>query len=109
MDSPPDLRLDHINLPAKRPSWLAEWYAENFDLRVEGTFVIGAGIILVFEQGEPADYGGKAHFGFRCASRDRVAAWAGKFEAALVEEANYCGFETSDPEGNRFKVYWEAS
>lgn len=102
-----DIRLDHINLPALKPEWLAEWYATTFGFRAQGGFVIGPGTLIVFEKGEPQHYGGNTHFGFRCASRERVASWANKFGVKLEEDETYCGFKTSDPEGNVFEVYWE--
>ena len=33
MDEPPKIRLDHVNLPALSPHWLADQYAENFGFR----------------------------------------------------------------------------
>jgi len=107
MADPPELRLDHVNLPALKPAWLAEWYAENFGLQAKDGFVFAPGVLLVFEQGEPLDYRGNTHFGFRCGSREKVATWAEKFGAELEEETTYCGFKTRDPEGNIFEVYWE--
>jgi len=106
---PPDIRLDHINLPALKPEWLAQWYAETFGFRAEGGFVIGPGTLIVFEQGKPMDYGGNTHFGFRCSSREKVITWADKLGAPIEEEMNYCGFKAKDPEGNIFEVYWETA
>jgi len=108
MSEKPLIRLDHINLPARKPEWLAEWYAEQFGFKAHKGFVSGPGTLLVFEEGKPLDYRGNVHFGFRCASRDQVEAWAARFGAQLEsEEDHYCGFKTSDPEGNLFEVYWE--
>lgn len=107
MPESPDIQLDHINLPARRPEWLADWYATTFGFKAEKGFVFGHGTLIVFEPGEPLDYRGNAHFGFRCNSREKVAVWADKFNVQLLEEANYCGFKASDPEGNFFEVYWE--
>ena len=84
----PQLVLDHINLPAARPEWLADWYAENFGFNSKDGFVFAPGVLLVFEKGKPTDYKGNTHFGFR-------------------SRANYCGFKTKDPEGNVFEIYWE--
>jgi len=103
----PTIKLDHINLPARKPDWLAQWYAEQFGFQAKDGFVIGEGTLLVFEPGEPLDYRGNTHFGFRCSSRDQVRAWALKFEADLEEDAAYSGFKTKDPEGNFFEMYWE--
>ncbi len=66
------MKLDHINLPAERPEWLAEWYAKEFGFSAHQGFVSGSGTLLVFEKGEPLDYKGNVHFGFRCASRQQV-------------------------------------
>jgi hypothetical protein len=109
MSEIPSIRLDHINIPALKPEWLAEWYAEMFGFRAMGGFVISPGTVIVFEQGKPIDYRGQCHFGFRCASREKVLHWAEKLEVPLLEDATYCGFKTSDPEGNVFEVYWEQS
>jgi catechol-2,3-dioxygenase len=106
-DPPPDIRLDHVNLPALKPEWLAEWYAENFGFKAKGGFVFAPGTLLVFEPGQPLDYRGNTHFGFRCSSKEKVAAWARRFRAELETDATYCGFKTKDPEGNIFEVYWE--
>ncbi|MFT4631220.1 MAG: catechol-2,3-dioxygenase [Candidatus Pseudothioglobus sp.] len=107
MLKPPALRLDHINLPARKPSWLAEWYAGQFGFTASAGFVMGAGVLLVFELGEPLDTHGKPHFGFRCDSSEAVAQWAAKFEQGLEDSGAYCGFKTRDPEGNVFEIYWE--
>lgn len=107
MSDTPLIQLDHINIPAHKPEWLAQWYADNFGFIAHKGFVSGPGTLLVFEEGKPLDYGGNVHFGFRCTSRQKVQAWAQEFEANLVEDENYSGFETKDPEGNLFEVYWE--
>jgi catechol-2,3-dioxygenase len=107
MSDIPLIQLDHINIPASKPEWLAQWYADNFGFNAHKGFVSGPGTLLVFEAGKPLDYSGNVHFGFRCSSRDKVRAWALKFEANLVEDENYSGFKTKDPEGNLFEVYWE--
>lgn len=108
MTESPEIRLDHINLPAARPEWLADWYAELFGFRSKEGFVIGPGTLIVFEPGTPLDYGDNPHFGFRCTSREKVVYWAERLEATVVEEDSYFGFKASDPEGNHFEVYWEA-
>jgi len=102
------LRLDHINLPARKPEWLAEWYAETFALKAKDGFVLGAGVVIVFEKGDPLIYDGKAQFGFRCGTKDQVQAWAEKLAVSVEDEAVYCGFKATDPEGYIFDVYWEA-
>lgn len=101
------IRLDHINLPARKPAWLAEWYAEMFGFRARDGFVLGAGVVLVFETGEPLLYKGRVQFGFRCESRQQVEFWASKLEVPVENESIYCGFKATDPEGYVFEVYWE--
>ena len=107
MADKPLIQLDHINIPALKPEWLAEWYAENFGFSAHKGFVSGPGTLLVFVQGQPADYHDAVHFGFRCNSREQVRQWASKFGAGLVDNEKYSGFQTTDPEGNCFEVYWE--
>lgn len=106
-NQPPLIRLDHVNLPALKPEWLAEWYADMFGFQAKDGFVIGPGTLLVFEKGEPPEYHGNTHFGFRCSSREQVAMWAEKLDADLEAAENYCGFKAQDPEGNVFEVYFE--
>lgn len=103
------IRLDHINLPARKPAWLAEWYADMFGFRASDGFVLGAGVVLVFEIGEPLLNGGRPQFGFRCDSREQVVHWAEKLEVTIEDESVYCGFKATDPEGYVFEVYWEES
>jgi hypothetical protein len=107
MPDKPLIQLDHINIPAHKPEWLADWYADNFGFNSHKGFVTGPGTLLVFETGVPLDYKGNVHFGFRCTSLEKVRGWAREFDADLVENTNYCGFKTKDPEGNLFEVYWE--
>ena len=107
MPDRPLMKLDHINLPAERPEWLAEWYAKEFGFSAHQGFVSGSGTLLVFEKGKPLDYKGNVHFGFRCASRQQVLEWATRFDEVLDEEETYSGFKTKDPEGNVFEIYWE--
>ena len=80
----------------------------NFGFKSKDGFVYARGTLLVFEDGEPLDYRGITHFGFRCDSREQVKTWADKFDANLEQDEKYSGFKTSDPEGNIFEVYWEA-
>ena len=101
------LRLDHINLPARKPGWAAEWYAEMFGLKAQDGFVLGAGVVLMFKEGEPLHLDGKPHFGFRSGSREQVVEWAHKLAVNLIDDASYCGFQATDPEGYIFEVYWE--
>tara|TARA_R110002072_G_scaffold113986_4_gene243890 strand:+ start:9595 stop:9936 length:342 start_codon:yes stop_codon:yes gene_type:complete len=103
------IRLDHINLPARKPEWLAEWYAETFGFQAQNGFVLGAGAVIVFEIGEPLIRPGRVQFGFRCTSKAQVVDWADKLDVVLENESVYCGFKATDPEGYVFEVYWEST
>ena len=107
MPKPPALRLDHINLPARKPSWLAEWYAGQFGFTASAGFVMGAGVLLVFELGEPLDARGKPHFGFRCASSEAVAQFAANFEPGLEDSGATRGFVTPAHQAHAFSLHWE--
>ena len=107
MTEKPDIMLDHVNLPARRPEWLADWYADNLGLKARNGFVFGPGTLIVFGSGDPVDYRDNVHLGFRCSNRDSVVALAEKFRAELEQTENYCAFKSTDPEGNIFEVYWE--
>lgn len=104
----PSIRLDHINLPARKPDWAAEWYAEKFGFVAKDGFVLGAGVVLMFKQGEPLVID-TPHFGFRVDSKQQVVDWATDLEVQLIEEDRYAGFQATDPEGYIFEVYWEDS
>ena len=107
MSEIPEISLEHVNIPAHRPEWLADWYAENFGFKSEGGFVFGFGALLVFKKGKPLDYKGNSHFGFRCVNKESVIDLAEKFDVKTEGDNNYCAFTTEDPEGNVFEVYWE--
>lgn len=103
----PPLRLAHVNLPARDPIALANWYAKTFALEARGAFVIGPGTLLAFESGEPLLDCGKSHIGFEVPSRQEVAAWARRFGAELEEESRAAYTRLRDPEGNAIEIYWE--
>ncbi len=108
MPDKPLIQLDHLHIPARKPEWLAEWYAEQFGLNAQGGFLTGPGTLIVFAEGDPVNYEERPHFGFRCQSREAVEDWADKLQVQLDASNNYCGFRARDPEGNHFEVYWEA-
>jgi catechol-2,3-dioxygenase len=107
MTDKPLIQLDHINIPASKPEWLAEWYAEKFGFTAHKGFVSGAGTLIIFEEGEPLNYKSGVQFGFRCNSLEQIQKWAQQFKAPLVADEKYSGFEMKDPEGNCFEIYWE--
>jgi catechol-2,3-dioxygenase len=101
-----DLRLDHLNIPAKDPIGLARWYAETFGLKLENHVVRGPGLIIVFKQGEPI---GRAvddvHMGLRVPSIDALNGWAKKFSATPIVGPEFTSFRITDPEGNGVELY----
>lgn len=104
------LRLDHLYLPAQKPEWLAEWYAETFGFKAQAGFVISGGVVLVFQKGDPIPNSqGLPQFGFRAVSRDYVEQLAETLNVAVSTEALFCSFQANDPEGYRFEVYWEGN
>ena len=108
--SKPSLRLDHLYLTARKPDWLAEWYAETFGFRADAGLVISGGIVLVFQQGEPLiNPIGKPQFGFRCEKRDQLLDFAKKLGAQVRTEPEFCSFQAKDPEGYLFEIYWEGA
>ena len=100
-------RLSHINLLARAPQALAQWYADTLGYKVEGNIVIGPGSLIVFEPGEPVPFTGNMHFGFEVETREEVEEWAAKFGAKVESDETYAGLKVDDPEGNRFEIYWE--
>lgn len=102
----PELRLDHLNIPARDPLALARWYADTFGLRLEQHVVRGAGLIIVFRQGEPIGRSADdVHFGFRVPSLDALGAWARKFDAHPIVGPEFTAFRIADPEGNAIELY----
>lgn len=102
------LHLDHLNIPCRKPDWLADWYAQHLNLTVKDRMVISSGLILVFVQGE--SLGTETPLlGFRCESRQDLDRLAETLDVSVVDDGDYCSLASADPEGNRFEVYWEGS
>ena len=76
-----ELQLEHLNIPAKDPIGLAQWYAETFGLTAEKHLVRGPGVLIAFEQGEPVNRSPELHIGFRVPSMQALEDWAKKFGA----------------------------
>lgn len=104
-----NLRLDHLYLTARKPDWLAEWYAERFGFVAKGGFVITGGMVLVFKEGEPEQQQAGARFGFRAETLQDLRELAAALDAELVETDEYASFSSHDPEGYEFEVYFEGS
>ncbi|NJN39591.1 MAG: hypothetical protein HC807_00200 [Gammaproteobacteria bacterium] len=61
-----DIRLEHLNIPARDPLGLAQWYAQTFGLKAEKHVARGAGVLIAFQQGEPVNRSADLHMGFAC-------------------------------------------
>lgn len=101
-----EIRLDHLNIPARDPVGLAQWYASTFSLSVDRHVVRGPGLIIVFKQGDPI---GRAvddvHMGFRVPSVDALNGWAKKFDGKPIVGPEFTSFRIADPEGNGIELY----
>ena len=101
-----DLRLDHLNIPARDPLALAQWYGETFGLAVEKHVARGPGMILVFVPGEPIGRAvSEVHMGFRVPSLAALDQWAARFAATPVAGPEFTSFRLPDPEGNGVEIY----
>lgn len=101
----PELRLEHLNLPARDPAGLARWYAATFGLVADAHRVHGPGVLLVFQQGDPLEGRGGLHFGFNVQTMAALAGWAERFDASPVRGEQYTALRVQDPEGNTVEIY----
>ena len=101
----PSLRLEHLNLPARGPETLAQWYADTFGLRAERHLVRGDGVLIAFQAGEPVNRGPEVHIGLRVPSTAMLNDWAAKFGEQITNGAEFASFRTTDPEGNCIELY----
>ncbi len=100
-----DIQLDHLNIPAKDPLGLAQWYARTFGLKAEKHVARGPGVLIAFQQGEPINRSADLHMGFRVPSLDALNDWAKKFNAEPIAGPEFTSFRTTDPEGNGVEFY----
>lgn len=101
-----DLRLDHLNIPARDPLALAQWYGRTFGLAVEKHVARGPGMIIAFVPGEPVGRSvADVHMGFRVPSIDALEQWAARFDARPVVGPEFTSFRVADPEGNGIELY----
>ena len=98
-------RLEHLNLPARDPQGLANWYAQTFGLRADGQKVRADGVLIVFQTGEPLARSPEIHFGLRLSSMKELTVWAEKFNTKITTGGEYNALRTSDPEGNCIELY----
>lgn len=100
-----DFKLDHLNIPARDPHKLAQWYATTFGLRADRHLARGNGVLIAFQQGDPLQRAHDVHMGFHVPSIDSLNTWAKKFDAKTMIGAEFTTFKTSDPEGNCIEFY----
>jgi catechol 2,3-dioxygenase-like lactoylglutathione lyase family enzyme len=107
---PSQLTLTHLNLPARDPVRLRQWYVDNLGFRANGRFLWSAGSLLVFTEGDPVP-SDEVHFGFRVESLEEIRSWIEILRnrgAALGEidgDGSYSTVFVRDPEGNRFEIF----
>jgi len=102
-----ELRLEHLNMPAREPVTLAKWYAEQFGLKQDEHRVRGNGVLLVFQKGEPVGRT-ELHMGLRVPSNAALAEWAQRFSQQITPGSEFNTFRVHDPEGNLVEVYCKA-
>ena len=101
-----DIQLDHLNIPARDPLGLAQWYARTFGLKAEKHVVRGSGVLITFQRGEPVNRSGDdLHMGFRVPSLEALNRWAKKFNTKPTAGPEFTSFRTTDPEGNGVELY----
>jgi catechol-2,3-dioxygenase len=104
-----NFRLDHINIPAREPERLANWYAENFELQANGRRATGPGMLIVFQAGEPVNRAPDLHIGFRVPTMEALMQLAERFGQEVTSGAEFNAFRITDPEGNCIELYCKAS
>jgi catechol 2,3-dioxygenase-like lactoylglutathione lyase family enzyme len=108
----PPLGLNHLNLPAKDPAALAQWYVEKLEFRSDGRFLWSGGTLLVFVDGDPVD-SNTVHFGFRVPSIEDLQTWIrtlrdrGVAVGDVHGDGTYSTVFIRDPEGNRFELFYQ--
>jgi catechol-2,3-dioxygenase len=101
----PMFQLDHLNLPAKAPEELAQWYAETFGLTADAHRVRGPGVLIVFQRGAPVDRAPDFHLGLRMPSMQALKQQCEKFKQTISPGPEFSSFRLLDPEGNCIEVY----
>ena len=104
-----DLRLDHLNMPARDPEGLARWYAQTFGLQADRHLVRGPGVLIAFQTGEPINRAPELHIGMRVPSMAVLTEWANKFGTQVTSGSEFASFRTADPDGNCIEIYCKAA
>jgi catechol 2,3-dioxygenase-like lactoylglutathione lyase family enzyme len=108
----PPFALNHLNLPARDPAALRQWYTDKLGFHARGPFLWSGGGLLVFVEGTPIA-GEHLHFGFRADSMATLRAWIAALRARGVhvdephDDDAYSTTYVNDPEGNRFELFYE--
>jgi catechol 2,3-dioxygenase-like lactoylglutathione lyase family enzyme len=106
------LKMNHLNVPARNPQALCEWYVDKLGFVAHGRFLWSGGSLLVFVEGEPIS-AEHWHFGFRVESLQDLEAWVLRLRASDVEvpdiegDDEYSTVYVKDPEGNTFEIFYE--
>jgi len=113
MGDVPPLALNHVNLPARDPQALRQWYVENLGFVRRGDYLRSGGTVLNIVLGPPLGSEACWHFGFRVDSRAVLDAWIARLRERGVEvddpevTGEYATVYVEDPEGNTFEIYVE--
>ena len=108
----PPLSLNHLNLPARDPAKLAEWYVDKLGFERDGRFLWSGGTLLVFVEGDPVD-SNIVHFGFRVPTIADLHSWIRALRERGVRVGDVQGDGTystvfiEDPEGNRCELFYQ--
>ena len=110
MGSP--LSLNHLNLPARDPASLSQWYVDKLGFSRDGRFLWSGGTLLVFIEGEPVD-SYTVHFGFRVPTMDDLLSWVRALRDRGIQVGEIEGNDSystvfiRDPEGNRLEIFYQ--
>jgi catechol-2,3-dioxygenase len=120
-----ELALNHLNLPARDPVALRQWYVSKLGFKIAalsgdtpgppggGAFLWSGGSLLAFVQGDPVKPD-QTHFGFRLASLSELKSWVallkerGVGTGELQGDDEYSRIYVKDPEGNVIELFYEA-
>jgi hypothetical protein len=67
-----------------------------FWIRRRGSFLLGPGMLIAFETGEPRGVRGNTHFGFQVDDLESVRRWADHFGTSVESEPSYAATKVRD-------------